>query len=165
MHPVNLRPPEEPRKHQGQSTGNTLLWLLAPRETADECFAADSQQQRAPETVESRQTRQEFKIVPRCLAETDAGIDTDTAPINTRLAANRNARFEIVIDIEHDLLVARRLLHRLRIAQHVHYYHRKAAFSSNLQGVRIGGEGGDIVDNGGPGRDSLGHDRSPARVD
>ena len=59
-----------------------------------------------------------------CLAETNAGVDGDSGAGEARGLGLRNETGERVVDVEEDIVIGGRGLHRLRIALGMHQDHR-----------------------------------------
>ena len=71
------------------------------------------------------------------LAEADAGIDDQALARNAGLFAGLDARFECVVNIEHDVVVDRIVLHGARIALRMHEHDRHAGRGGNLETLRV----------------------------
>jgi hypothetical protein len=67
-------------------------------------------------------------VRPR-LAESEARIHDDTIPRDSRRDGNFGTLSEERRDLAYDVAIRRRLLHRPRLAEHVHQHDRRAALA------------------------------------
>ena len=110
------------------------------------------------------QIGEQLDIVPQRLAETEAGIHDDPVLGETGSGTGTHPLCQKTGDLRNDVAILRLLLHRTRLALHVHEAHRTLQFGCRLQRTFLA-ERADVVDHHGahPGRRA--HDGGPARID
>ena len=119
VHAQEVRAPAVAVERGGDRGGHPVRGDLAAGERAQEALARDAQQQRA-ESRKARQRAQQREVVRERLAEADAGIERDALRGHARRDRGLGALGEERLDLGHDVVVARVVLHRARLAEHVH---------------------------------------------
>jgi len=115
-------------------------------EAAEEALTGCSDEYRPPEGRELVEPREQLDVVLDGLAEADAGVQADVLLRDPRIDGEREALLQERLDLGDDVLIARVLLHRPRLAQHVHEAQVGACVGHDARKVRVAAEGGDIVD-------------------
>ena len=94
--------------------------LFVADQLADEGFAGVADEQGAAEVVEAAAVGHKRGVVLVGFAEADAGIEADALAVDAGGGQGVAALAEEGVDLVHDVVVERVVLHRLRIALHVH---------------------------------------------
>ena len=118
----------------------------AGRAAAEHALARHPDQHRAPQLGEPRHAGQQGEVVLQRLAEADAGVEDDPLLGDPGIDGSLQARGQVVPHLRHDVLVRRVLLHRARVAAHVHEADVGAALGHQRQQARVEPAGGDVVD-------------------
>src|SRR3954468_8038251 len=118
---------------------------------ADEALAGGTDHQRPAELAQLAETAQQLHVVGGGLAEADAGIE----PYAVLGDAGRDGGFEPLgeerLDLGDNVVVAGILLHRPRLAEHVHEDDGGATLGAQPTHLRVTAQGGDVVDDLGAG--------------
>ena len=125
------------------------LGHVAAGDPAEERLARGADHERAAEAVSSSSRAQQLEVVLERLAEADPGVELDRAP-RARPARDRGVHplLQERLDVGDDVVVARVVLHRARLAEHVHQAAVEAAVGDEAGQLRLVPEGGDVVDVG-----------------
>src|SRR5438067_2645522 len=109
--------------HRDQRGGNAAcdtLTDIAAGERADGRFARQSDHHRIAQRDQILEPAQQGEIMGYCLAEAKAWIDGDAVAGDTGALARRDALGEEALHFGDDIAVHDMLLHRRRLALHVH---------------------------------------------
>ena len=137
---------------------------VAARDLPEHRLAREPRQHRKTESGDLRHVLQQREVVLVGLAETEARIDHDALARDAGGHRRFRASGEIVAHLGDDVVVLRRLLHRLRLALLVHEAHRGVARRDRLQRARAF-PAADVVDQARAGLDGFAHERGLAGVD
>jgi 2-haloacid dehalogenase len=149
----------------GNRAVHTFARNLHAGERADEALARRANEDRYAEPVQQRQAREQFEVVVARLAETNARIDDEFGARDAGPDAGIHTRFEIIEDVELDIVVLGIVLHGAWIALRVHQDDGRAKFRSGFDRAIVEAQRRDIVDDVGSGRDGGTHDFGLAGVD
>ena len=106
-----------------------------------------------PDRRDPVQAAQELEVVLERLAEADARVDHDALLAHALADRELDALLEEGADVVDDVVVARVVLHRARLAEHVHQAAVAAAIGDEAGQLGLLAEGGHVVDEGGAGVD------------
>ena len=123
------------------------------RRRADHRFAGDADQQRVADFRESGQFAQQDEIVCGGLAKAETRVDGDALSGDAGVDRASRTLFQESGDFGGDIRIMRVLLHRPRLAAHVHQANRHAGFGRGFDGAGPG-QGPGVVDHSGTSRAS-----------
>mmetsp|Transcript_35989 Transcript_35989/g.89572 ORF Transcript_35989/g.89572 Transcript_35989/m.89572 type:complete len:204 (-) Transcript_35989:486-1097(-) len=89
------------------------------------------------------------------LGEADANIRDEVPPTDTGSLSCHHSRVQLGSSLRDDVLIRRKLLHRLWRPAHVHQHGGHPQASDGRQHLGIVGAAADVIDHGGPTRDEL----------
>ena len=129
-----------------ESPGQPLIDRHAAEQPVEEGLAGHAEHDRRIQLAQLAEVREQLEIVLQRLAEADSRVHehVDAAP-----PASRHPLGQVVADLRHDVLVARRVLHGPGLAPHVHRDDRRAVTGRDLQHGLAGAR--DVVDHRGAG--------------
>ena len=90
--------------------------------------------------------RQELEVVLERFREADPGIDENLLAIDSARRPRRRELSQLARHVVHDVVVIRQLLHRPRLAAHVHQDDRHAAAAASVAHGRDRPQRADVVD-------------------
>ena len=128
---------------------------VASGDLPEEALAGDTEHHRYAKDLELIQFPKLLHGVRKGLAEADAGVDTQGVGIHTGMAQVPQSHAEELHDFLGDVDVVRIELHRGGVALHVHQHQAGLVLQHNVQHSRVTPQGGDIVDDAGPGFQAL----------
>ena len=117
-----------------------------------------------PDRRDPVQAAQQLEVVLERLAEADPGVDHDALLAHALADRELDALLEEGADVVDDVVVARVVLHRARLAEHVHQAAVAAAIGHEAGELGLVAERGDVVDEGGAGVDAPPRPRSSFAV-
>ena len=109
-------------------------------------LARGAEEDRAAQLAQLAEAAQQLEVVLDGLAEADPGIDPDPLLGDSRRDRSFHPLGEERPDVVDDVVVAGVVLHRARVPEHVHQDHFAAALGAEAGQVRIGPQGGYVVD-------------------
>lgn len=134
-------------------------------EPSEEALARGADEHRAPEGDELVESGEELEVVLHGLAEADPRVEADPFLGDPRGHREGEPLLEEGAHVGDDVVVLRVVLHRPRLAEHVHEAEVVAAVGDNARELRIGPERGDVVDHHGAERERPAGDLRLRRVD
>ena len=111
----------------------------------EEALAGGADEHRPPERHELVEPGQQLDVLLDGLAEADAGIQADVLLRNPRLDREGQALLQEGLDLGDDVVVARVVLHRPRLAEHVQQTEVRAGLGDDSGQVRVTAERGHVV--------------------
>ena len=106
----------------------------------------------------------QFDVVRQCLAEANAGVEHDALGRHTQRLQPRDSLRQELADLGHHVGIGRRLLHRGRLATHVHQAQAGARKGRQHRFGALAAQRLDVVDDVGAGLQRLAHQRRTACV-
>ena len=135
------------------------------RQPAEEPLAGRPHDHGAPDRRELVEPAQQLDVVLDRLAEADARIEADALFGDPRRDGEREPLFEERPDVGDDVAVARVVLHRPRLAEHVHQADVGARLGDDLRQLRVAPQRRDVVHELCAERESAPRDLGLRRVD
>src|SRR4051794_37760633 len=126
---------------RGDRAGDALVGVRRVDELVDERLAADADDDAEPERDELVGAGPQLEVVGQRLAEADAGVEVDPVLLDALAHGELGPLEQERLDLVDDVGVAGVLLHRARLAEHVHQAAARAV---------VGGQAGHV--GGGPER-------------
>ena len=148
----------------GYRSGNACVGVVAPGNLSEHGLARQPGQQRQAEFAKSPESVEYGQVVRQRLAEAEPRVQHQVAFGNAGLEAGRDALAEKSQQIFNNVPVLRVLLHRSRLALHVHDAYRHVQCGGSGQRLRVA-QAVDVVDHRRAGRDRGAHDFAFHRVD
>src|SRR3984885_51850 len=145
MHADDVRPAEDARGDRRRGAPDAVGILPGSRHLRKETLSRRAYQQRVAEARKFGKFLEQFVILRRALAESDAGIEHDLCPWHPGTARDADGATESGRNVAHDITRERSLLHRAWIAAHVHQDYRHLLPCSHLGKARIGSQGRNII--------------------
>lgn len=131
---------------------------------ADETFAAWAKQDWASEISEAGEVSQELVILCDGFSKTDAGVKEDGLFVDAGSGEVFQTAFKKREQVVDDIGVDRGVLHRSRLALHVHHHHRGTGVGCDFYHAWVA-EPGHVVDDDGPSTDGLAGNAGFHRID
>src|SRR5829696_4505592 len=116
----DARPPLERQHVRGDRAGEPIALVAAARELAEEALPRCAHHHRPADRDDLVQPSQQLDVVLDRLAEPDAGIEPDPLLRDALRDGEGEPLLEERLHVRHDVVVARVLLHRARLTEHVH---------------------------------------------
>jgi hypothetical protein len=138
---------------------------FVPQHLADKTFARVPGQDRLAQLVIPPAMGGEGEVVLVRFAEADAGVETDSLPLDAGLEERVAAGAEIAVDVFDHVIVRWIVLHCLRRPLHVHGAHSRAKLQGGADHPRIPLQPGDVIHNLGARLKRLPGDRGLCRID
>ena len=127
--------------------------LRVAEQPTEEALARRAEQHRTAERVELTEAVQQLDVVLHRLAEADARVDADALFVRCPApVAKRQPLLEERHHLRHDIVVSGLLLHRPRLAEHVHEAEVGVGVGHDVRHLRVTPQGGDVVHELGPER-------------
>lgn len=138
---------------EGDGGPGAVGHIVAADDFSDEGFSGNTEQERAIADTQLVEVFEEFEVVLEVFAKSDAGIETEPLGIDADGGAGGETFFEKIAHFGDDVFVMGGVLHRARVALHVHDDDAALAvgFGQKGQHVRVSAQTGDIVDDVGSG--------------
>ena len=137
----------------------------SPEQPAEEALAGHADDHGTADRGELAEPAQQLDVVLDGLAEADAGIEADALLGDPRRDGEREPLLEERPDLRHDVVVARILLHRSRLAEHVHEADVCTRLGDDLRQLRVATQRRDVVHELGAERESAARDLGLRGVD
>ena len=163
-HTSQPRSATRPASSGSKRSALTSLTSVAPGQPADHPFPGQADQQRHAEGGELVERAQQRKIVLERLAEAESRIDDDALLLDAGHLAGEDALGEKAAHVGHDIAVVRVVLHRARLAEHVHQADRDLQRRNGIERT-LAPQRAYVVDEAGAGGHRGAHDLGLARVD
>src|SRR5207247_10340526 len=110
VYPQDRRPSHDGNGARRQARFEPLA-SRQPRDLAEERLAGNPDEDRPSDLGQKRQAVENLEIVVRGLSEPDPGIENDSIIADPGLPSESPGGAEIALDLRHEVLVARMLLH------------------------------------------------------
>src|SRR2546426_5907912 len=164
VHAKHRRAPLEGQNARRQRAREPIAFRPAG-ESPDKPLARDADHDRASDRDDLVQAAQELEVVVEGLAEADPGVEPDSLLGDSLTDRKLEPLLQKGLDLRHDVLIGRRLLHRLGVALHVEQADLYARLAHHRRHLRVPSKRGDVVYERGARRQRLTRDRGFVGVD
>ena len=118
----------------------------SPEEAPEEALAGGADEHGPAERDDLVQAREELEVVLHGLAEADAGVEADALLVDPGVRRGLEPLLEERLHLGDDVVVARVVLHRPRLAEHVHEAEAGVRVGDDAGELRVAAQRGDVVD-------------------
>jgi hypothetical protein len=119
--------------------------IRVAEQTGERALARHPDEHGWPDRADPVEPSEEREVLVNGLAEPDPGIEADAIFGDTLCDGDREGCLEECGDLADDILVRRLLLHRPRLALHVHQADVCARVRDHARHLRVGPQRGDVV--------------------
>src|SRR5579863_1036293 len=121
-------------------------FLGESQRVAKESFARSANKERITEPGDLREAPQQFIILRKAFTEADTWVEHDLRFRNAGFSCNRQRRAKILFHVSHDVFREWNLLHRRRLAAHVHQNEPAFFIGNNVGDARIVTQRRNVID-------------------